>query len=278
MHTDKIDLHVHSTASDGTYTPTELVYAAQNAGLSAFALTDHDTVDGIAEAKAAAQDAGIELIPGVELSCEYQEKEIHIVGLFLDEKNTQLLNHLAKFRENRGNRNQKMYQKLQEEGFDITEEALRQQFPDAVLTRAHVAKFLLEHGYIKSIAEAFEHYIGDGCRCYVPREKISPPDGVRLIHAAGGKAVLAHPILYHLSDACLRELIADCTACGLDGIEAYYSTYQPNDERYIKQLAKAYHLKLSGGSDFHGDNKPHIRLGFGTGKLCVPYTLLDDLR
>ncbi len=278
MDTQTIDLHVHSTASDGTLTPTELVAAVKEAGLCAFALTDHDTVDGIAEAKAAADAAGIELIPGVELSCDYKGKEVHMVGLYLDETNPRLLAHLARFRDNRDNRNQKMYEKLNEEGFAISEEALRELFPDAVLTRAHVARFLLEHGYIKDISEAFEKYIGDGCRCHVPREKITPQEGVELIHHANGKAVLAHPVLYHMSDDRLRELITDCLSCGLDGIEALYSTYQPGDERYIRRLAEEYGLAVSGGSDFHGSNKPHIRLGTGTGRLMVPYRLLEPFR
>lgn len=278
MTAQNIDLHVHSTASDGTLTPTELVAAVKEAGLCAFALTDHDTVDGIAEARAAAKAASIELIPGVELSCDYKGKEVHMVGLYLDETNARLCEHLARFRDNRDNRNQKMYQKLNEEGFAISETALREMFPDAVLTRAHVARFLLEHGYIKSIAEAFEKYIGDGCRCHVPREKITPQEGIKLIHHANGKAVLAHPVLYHMSDERLRELISDCVSCGLDGIEALYSTYQPGDEQYIKRLAKEYGLAISGGSDFHGSNKPHIHLGTGTGRLFVPYELLEKFR
>lgn len=278
MDTRKIDLHVHSTESDGMLTPTELVTEAVKIGLSAFALTDHDTVNGIAEAKAAAASSSIELISGVELSTEYKGKEVHMVGLFLDETNPNLLEHLARFRDNRDNRNQKMYLKLQEEGFDISEEALREMFPDAVLTRAHVARFLLEKGYIKSMAVAFDKYIGDGCRCYVPREKITPQEAIGLIHSAGGKAILAHPILYHMSDQRLRELISDCKGIGLDGIEAIYSTYQPGEERYIRKLATEYDLRLSGGSDFHGSNKPTIKLGSGMGHLFVPYELLDKLR
>ena len=271
MKTGQIDLHVHSSASDGTLSPSELVLEAKKQGLLAFALTDHDTIDGIAEARTAAKEAGIELIPGVELSTEYKEKEIHMVGLFLDETNPRLLEHLTRFRDNRKNRNLKMYELLQQEGFDITKEALQEMFPDAVLTRAHVARFLLDKGYIKSISEAFEKYIGDGCRCNVPREKISPQEAIELIHHAGGKAILAHPILYHMSDQRLRELITDCVSCGLEGIEALYSTYQPGDERYIRRLADEYNLKLSGGSDFHGSNKPQIHLGSGMGDLAVPY-------
>ena len=278
MNTKTIDLHVHSTASDGTLTPTELAAEAKKAGLTAFALTDHDTVNGIAEAREAARALSIELIPGVELSTDYKGKEVHMVGLFLDETNQKLLSHLADFRDNRDNRNVKMYQKLREEGFEMSEEALREMFPDAVLTRAHTARYLYEKGYIKSISEAFETYIGDGCRCYIPRAKISPQEAIRLIHSAGGTAILAHPILYHMSDERLRELLNDCKAEGLEGIEALYSTYQPGDERYVRKLAAEYNLKLSGGSDFHGSNKPHIRLGSGMGHLSIPYELLEQLR
>lgn len=274
----KIDLHAHSSASDGTLSPSELIKEAERANLAAIALTDHDTVDGIAEAKTAAESSKTELISGVELSTDHEGTEVHMVGLFLDETNPKLLEHLARFRDNRDNRNLKMYAKLREEGFDITEEALREMFPDAVLTRAHVARYLLDKGYIQTIAEAFDTYIGDGCRCHIPREKISPKEAIALIHEANGKAVLAHPILYHLTDAKLNELVSLCALSGLDGIEAYYSTYQPADERYIKQLAAKYHLCLSGGSDFHGSNKPHIRLGSGMGNLYVPSDLLEPLR
>ncbi len=278
MDTRKIDLHVHSTESDGTFTPEELAVEAKNQGLSAFALTDHDTVDGVKQARKAAEKAGIELIPGVELSTEYKKKEVHIVGLFLDEDNPALLSHLAEFRDNRDNRNEKMYRLLQQEGFDITEKALRECFPDAVLTRAHIARFLIDKGYVKDIPTVFEKYIGEGCRCYVPRAKVTPMEGIRLIHVAGGKAIIAHPILYHMSDATLRNLILDCKEENVDGIEAVYSTYQPGDERYIKALAKEYGLLLSGGSDFHSTNKPMIKMGVGLGHLYVPYEILDKLR
>lgn len=279
MDTRKIDLHVHSTESDGTFTPEELVIEAKKSGLSAFALTDHDTVNGVAAAREAAKNTDIELVSGVELSTEYKGKEVHMVGLFVDETNPALLNHLAIFRQKRDGRNEAMCALLRKEGFDITEEAMHEMFPDAaVLTRAHVANFLLNKGYIPSISVAFEKYIGDGCRCQVPREMITPQEGIELIHNAGGVAVLAHPILYKMSDDRLRELFTDCKNTGLEGVEAIYSTYQPGDERYIRKLAAEYDLKISGGSDFHGTNKPKIKLGTGMGNMFVPYELLDGLR
>lgn len=279
MDTRKIDLHVHSIESDGTFTPQELLTEAKKAGLSAMALTDHDTVDGVLSAKDTATAVGIELISGVELSTEYKGKEVHMVGLFIDETNPALLNHLSTFRAKRDSRNEEMCTLLQKEGFDITEAALHKMFPDAtVLTRAHVANYLVNKGYIPNISVAFEKYIGDGCRCQVKREMITPQEGVKIIHNAGGIAILAHPILYKMSDARLRELFIDCKDVGLDGVEAIYSTYQPGDERYIRRLAEEYDLKLSGGSDFHGTNKPHIKLGTGIGNMFIPYDILENLR
>lgn len=278
MDTRKIDLHVHSTESDGTFTPSELVAEAVKVGISAFALTDHDTIDGISQAKKAAAGTDIELISGVELSTQYNGKEVHILGLMLDETNPALLEHLSRFRLSRDTRNEKMFEKLREEGFDITQESLRAMFPEGVLTRAHIARYLLENGYIKSMNIAFEKYIGDNCRCYIKRNKITPGEAISILHTAGGLAILAHPVLYHMSAVTLRRLIEDCREAGLDGIEAVYSTYQSGDEHQIKALAKEYGLAISGGSDFHGSNKPLIHLGTGMGHLFVPYYILDDLK
>lgn len=282
-----IDLHVHSTESDGTVTPKDLVYAAREAGLSAFALTDHDTVAGIAKAADAAKAEGIELIPGIELSTQYtyttgsspaKEKEVHIVGLFIDPANPLLLEKTAEFRRCRDDRNVLMVEALQKEGFDITMDALMAENPDCVVTRANIARFLLNHGMIKNMQEAFDKYIGDGCRCYISRFKITPMEAVELIHHTGGIAILAHPLLYHFNTATLQQLIDELKAVGLDGIEAIYSTYTTGEEQLVKKLAASNHLLISGGSDFHGSNKPSIRLGKGMGHLYIPYSVLDDLK
>ncbi|MGN0141296.1 MAG: PHP domain-containing protein [Roseburia sp.] len=273
-----VDLHVHSTASDGTVSPAELISLARAAGLSAIALTDHDTTAGVPEAAQAAERSGIELIPGIELSTTYGDKEIHIVGLFIDPKNELLSAKTKEFRDCRDRRNEKMVAALQQEGFPITMEQLEQENPDCVITRANIARFLFHHGYIKSVQEAFDKYIGDGCRCYVGRFKISPMEAAALIRQAGGVAILAHPLLYHMSSARLQQLIDDLKAAGLDGIEAIYSTYTPGEERLMKELASKNGLLISGGSDFHGSNKPSIRLGSGKGSLFVPYSVLSALR
>ena len=167
---------------------------------------------------------------------------------------------------------------LQKEGFPITMEALYAENADRVITRANIARFLYHHGYIASVQEAFEKYIGDECRCYVGRFKVTPMEAIELIHATGGLAVLAHPILYHMNTEALQRLIDDLKEVGLDGIEAIYSTYTPGEERLMRELAARNSLLISGGSDFHGENKPMIKIGTGKGHLVVPYEVLETLK
>jgi hypothetical protein len=280
-----IDLHVHSTRSDGTYTPTELVEYAIEKGLTAFALTDHDTTDGLDEAisyanalRAEGKTDVPEVIPGIELSTNTEDTEVHVAGLFIDKENPEFQNYLKEFVASRNLRNVKMCAKLTEIGIPITAEELESAFPNCILTRAHFASWLREHGYVSSNKEAFDRYLGKRCPCYVPREKITPQKAIALILTAGGIPVLAHPILYRLSDARLEALVATLKEAGLVGIEAIYSTYEPSEERQIRRLAKKYDLLLSGGSDFHGTNKPRIDLGVGLGKLYVPDELLENMK
>lgn len=273
-----IDLHTHSTESDGTFTPEELMQEAARVGLSAIALTDHDTTGGIAKARPVAKSLGIELIPGVELSTSYEGCEVHIVGLFIDENNEFLCQKLAEFRACRDNRNEKMVEALQKEGLAITMEELLAENQDCVITRANIARFLYEHHQIRSIKEAFDRYIGDHGKCYVSRFKVTPMEAVSMIRKAGGIAILAHPVLYHMSNTRLNELVKCLKDVGLTGIEAIYSTYSTSDEHFIKRIAKEYDLCISGGSDFHGENKPTIQLGTGCGHLYVPYSVLEELK
>lgn len=278
-----IDLHVHSNYSDGTMTPAELVDLAIEKKLKAIALTDHDCITGIEDlnkALEARSDGGdLELIPGVELSTDWSNRDIHIVGLYVDTKNEEFLKYLQEFLDSRDVRNKKMCDALREgEGFDITYEKLTKEFEGSIITRAHYARYLMDRGYVKSRDEAFIRYIGDGKKYYIPRAKQTPMEGVELIHRAGGIAVLAHPVLYGFGKEKLDKLVSMLKECGLDGIEATYSTYTPSDERDIKALAKKYDLLLSGGSDFHGSNKPLIDLGTGMGHLFVPEEYLEKIK
>ncbi len=274
-----IDLHVHSTYSDGTLTPYELAKLAKDTGLTAFALTDHDTVDGIPDALSACQEFEIELIPGIEFSTEYQGKDIHIVGLELDWQSPRFLSEVHLFQDSRNIRNRKMIAKLHDLGnIDISWEQMEAAFGKAIWTRAHFARYLKDHGYVKEMKEAFSRYIGDNCPYFVPREKVSPAQAVRLIRSTGGIPILAHPLLYRLTEEGLLTLIEELKNAGLLGIEALYSTHTPEEESFVLRLARKQGLLISGGSDFHGSNKPSIALGTGRGNLKIPYELLEKLR
>lgn len=274
----QVDLHVHSNKSDGTYAPFELVDYALEKGLSAFALTDHDTTEGLDEAISYAKSKPIEVIPGIEFSTEYEGKDVHIVGLYISYDAPVFQTKLQSFVNSRINRNIKMCQNLQEAGIDITFEKLCTENPDAVITRAHYAAYLMNHGYVKSRADAFSQYVGDHCKYFVPREKVTPAQAIELILKAGGVPILAHPPLYHMGKERLDNLVGTLKEAGLMGIEVIYSTYNNQDERDMLRLAKKYDLLYSGGSDFHGDNKPGLDLACGYGKLFVPQTFLTDIR
>ncbi len=274
----RIDLHTHSTASDGSCTPTEVMEAAVNAGLAAVALTDHDTMQGVSEAMEAAEKLDIECIPGIELSAVYGDREVHIVGLFLDPRDSVLAKRLDSFRQIRKQRNLRMIEKMQAAGVDITMEKVRDLEGDAVITRANLARYLVHVGYAVSIKEVFDKYLSPGLPFYVPKTGVTPEDAVRAIRDGGGTAILAHPLLYDFTPAQLDTCIELLKNYGLQGIETYYSTYSPADERNMKRLADRHGLLWSGGSDFHGSVKPHIQIGKGMGHLVIPYDILDKLR
>ena len=272
-----VDLHVHSNKSDGSLSPSDLVLEAKKKGLKAFALTDHDTVDGIDEALAASENSGVTVIPGIELSTEYEGKDIHIVGLLIDKEQPAFRDKIQEFVDSRIQRNRKMCQKLTEAGCPLTYEELVEEFPGAVITRAHYAQILLKKGYTKSLKEAFERYIGDRGPCFIPREKITPEDGVKLILSAKGIPVLAHPLLYGMGKERLQILVDRLKDAGLEAIEAVYCTYSPSEETQMREFAKKNGLLISGGSDFHGNAKPGLEMGTGYGKLYVSEEILDEL-
>lgn len=270
-----IDLHTHSACSDGTLTPTELVAYALKKGLQAIALTDHDTTEGIREAQEAARGTSLTVIPGIELSTSYLDRDIHILGLNIEPENAYFQELLLHFQEEREKRNQKMIRLLQKQGLSITYQELISCFPDSVLTRAHFARFLADTGQVHTLAEAFSRYLGDHAPCFVSREKVTPFEAVQMIHRGGGKAVLAHPLLYNLKPEQLEELTDRLTRCHLDGIEAIYSSNRGLDESTMRRLARTHGLFITGGSDFHGSNKPNIDLGCGRGNLKIPAALLN---
>ena len=275
---DLIDLHVHSTASDGTFSPEELVQLAIKRNLRAFALTDHDTIAGIRAAQEAAKPYQLEIIPGIELSVYYENIEVHLVGLGFEITNSAFLKHLTAFQHSRVQRNLEIIRKLQAQNILITYEKMLEQFGDTVWTRAHFASYLKHHNYVTNMGEAFTKYIGNDAPCYVPREKVDILDAIQLIHDAGGYAILAHPLLYNLSNHELDSMLHTLSSSHLDGLEVFYSNNRHGDEAYLKRLADKYHLKYSGGSDFHGRNKPNIQLGVGKGNISIPYLIWEKIQ
>jgi predicted metal-dependent phosphoesterase TrpH len=271
-----IDLHVHSNASDGTFTPSELVTYAKSKNLCAFALTDHDTVAGIEEALREGERQNIQIIPGIELSTDYNGHDIHVLGLNIDYTSKPFLEKLDYFNLLRAQRNETMCSLLEKEGFEISIQKLHEMFGDTVLTRAHFARYLLEKGYISSMKEAFDSYISHGCPCYVPKVKCSPAEAIQIIKTASGTPVLAHPLLYHFDALQLEQLVSALKQDGLQGIEVFYSTNEGSDEEFLLALAKKHNLYITGGSDFHGSNKPDIDLGIGKGNLRISASLLEQ--
>lgn len=267
--TEYIDLHVHSNISDGTMTPTRVVKLASESNLSAIALTDHDTVDGVDEAVRAGQEYGVQVIPGIEISADYKGSDLHILGYNVDCRNDSFVKRVAVCRDSRAGRNLKMVEKMREQGFPVTWDIMLERFGDNSITRAHFAKYLLDEGYVASKDEAFARYLNPGCPCYVPRVKVTPKEAVEMILEAGGHPVLAHPLLYKLSIDRLDSVTDLLKGYGLEGVEALYSLNRPEDDALLLKLAKTHGLNITGGSDFHGAIKPDISLGTGKGSLRV---------
>ena len=272
-----IDLHVHSSVSDGTLTPREVTALALSTGLSAYALTDHDSVGGLKEAMQAAEGSPLLVVPGTELSSIYEGTEIHILGLFLDPEAAELTNALKELREARARRNEEMISRFQKDGFKLSLSDLYDQNANPVVTRAHFARALLEKGYVSSIDQAFRLYLDQGKKYFLPKETISPQESIRLILSAGGFPALAHPIQYKLGWKKTEDMMRNLKEMGLMGAEVYYSSHTSYDSSILREICRRYDLLPTGGSDFHGSNKPDIRLGSGRGGLRVSELLLFDI-
>jgi len=274
-----IDLHNHTTASDGSETPAAAVRLAGELGLAAIAITDHDTVSGIGEALEAGRALGVEVVPGIEISADYGGNQAHILGLFIDPESPALRPALDWAVNEREERNRRMVAAMAADGFDISIVELQKNNPDSVLGRPHMAEHLMRRGYVASVREAFDRYLGDDGPYYLPKRRIPLDVTARLIREAGGIAVVAHPFQYGYDEAELLDYIRDARSAGCTGIEAYYSEHTPAQRDYILAVAQQYGLLVSGGSDWHGSRKPHIRMGSGIdGSIAVPYSVLEQLK
>ena len=255
------DMHVHTTASDGTVSPAEVVGLAFNAGLSAIAITDHDTVSGIAEAQITGSRLGIDIIPGIEISTDYMGHDVHMLGYFIDPDSPELEPVLSWAVNEKNIRNKKIVSALQGAGFCIDLDEIEAKHPGTVIGRPHIAAEMVEKGYVSSVSEGFGRYLSDGRPFYVPRQRIGFVEAIAFIIRSGGKAVLAHPLQYKFSRSDTEKMVALAKTHGCAGIEVYYTGYGERDTSFLLNLAEKYGLIPTGGSDFHGDNKPDISIG-----------------
>lgn len=273
----EIDLHVHTTASDGTFAPAEAVRLAAETGLRAIAVTDHDSAFGYPEAAQAGAELGVEVVPGIEISTKFH-RAVHILGYYIDPHSPQLEPVLNWVVQDRDERNQKMAAMMANDGLPVSYEQMHERF-GPVIGRPHFARVLVELGLAENVSDAFDKYVEKGRKYYVGRNFLSIERSIEIIRAAGGVPVLAHPFQYKLDDAGLRELIEHCMESGLQGMECRYSGYDAEMSEYLLRLAAEYGLLPTGGSDFHGTNKPHIALGRGIDdNLEVPYEYLRRLK
>jgi 3',5'-nucleoside bisphosphate phosphatase len=272
MSNSSIDLHTHSTASDGIYSPTELLHRAKEIGIRILALTDHDSTDGLEEAAKVAAQLDIDFIPGIEINTDVQGGEVHVLGYFPEYHRPAFQAVLKVLRDARERRGQRMVELLNEQGINIQWERVREIAQGAV-GRPHVAKALLEAGYVQTIGEAFDKYIGKGCYAYVPRYRLTPEDAVRLIASANGLPVIAHPADLPGIDE-LRDWLPGLCEAGMVGLETYYGPYTTEQEQVLRALTDEYHLIPTGGTDFHGPGIHPTPLG----GRPVPYEAVERLR
>lgn len=272
-----IDLHCHSIFSDGTDTPEALAEMADEIGLTALALTDHDTLDGLPQFLAAQSKVRARLIPGLELSCRFLGMELHILGLFINPWDPALLSHIEEMRQRREERNDRMIERLRSLAIPITLEEVASMAPTRLVSRVHFAKALVKRGAAGSRQDAFARIIGDGCPAHIPFRALAPGEVAQWIYEAGGVPVLAHPgrtaVRAFRWEAAMQEL----KDLGIAGFEAYYGEYGPAEQRYFCELAAQLGMAPSGGSDYHGNGKPGLSLGKGHGNLHVPDEILAAL-
>ncbi len=271
------DLHTHSTFSDGTDTPQQLLGKAEAMGLGAVALTDHNTVKGLPDFLKAAQGKKVRAIAGTELSADYNGTELHILGLFLHpEQFDAVTEKMEDYHRRKEQSNLDLVENLNRAGYSINYASIKEATPEGQVNRALIAAELLRLGYVESIKDAFKRLLRPECGYYTPPFRPSPAETVKFIKSLGAVAVLAHPLL-NLDEAQLRRLLPELKKAGLDGMETIYSTYTPEETAIAKQVAEDFGLLHSGGSDYHGNNKPHIQIGVGQGSLAVPQELMTAL-
>ncbi len=274
----RIDLHTHTNFSDGSFSPAALVELAHKKGLNILAITDHDTTDGIAEAMEAAQSLPLELIPGIELSTEFQGRETHILGYFIDRADPQFQTRLERLRSTRLDRIQHILDRLHTLNVEISLAEIEHVAGSGTIGRPHIAQILINKGYVRGMKEAFERFLGVRGKAYVRRLVPEAAEIIAWITDAGGIPILAHPYWEGLN---ANETVVSCRTMvdqGLRGLEVFYGTFSARQISSNLHLARHFGLLVTGGSDFHGTFKPEISIGTGRGSLNVPSTVMDRLR
>ncbi len=277
METALIDLHTHSTASDGSDTPSQLLRLAEEKGLAAIALCDHDTISGLPEFLET--KSSVEAVPGIEFSTLLFSKEIHILGLYVDHTCEELRAPLEHLRQKRLERNKLIIERLHAAGFPITEKDVAEYAAGESIGRPHIARVLVEKGCFESMQAVFEKCLKRGRPFYLPKDFLQPDEIIRLIHQAGGLAFWAHPLHERRgARAYIRKMLKKMMSFGLDGVEGYYSLFTEQHHALTLSVAEELGLPVSGGSDYHGKNQPTISLGTGGGNLQIPYTVLEKIK
>ncbi len=274
-----IDLHTHSTFSDGSLTPEQLVREAERAQLAALALTDHDSIGGLERFMAACSKSIVRGVPGVEISvdCSPSDATMHILGYFVDTSNAELIEHVNRLRDGRQHRNEEILKRLNAMGLVVNMQEIAAYAGENNVGRLHFALALVARGYVRTTQEAFDKYLAKGKAGYANRVRFTPLGGVEMIRKAGGIAVLAHPFTLKLGKQALTDCVRELVQGGLQGIEIYYPQHAPKLVRQYLDLAEQFHLVATGGSDFHGTSMPDVKLGRGFGVLNVPNTVLEQL-
>ena len=273
-----IDLHLHSTYSDGTMTPSELVRLAANIGLSAVSITDHDTVSGTEEALREGKKCALEVVPGLEISVEHRGTNLHLLGYYFDWLDERLVETLKMLQTSREERNRKIVSKFQEMGINLSQDELQNEAGAGVAGRPHFARLLVKKNIVKTNEQAFAHYLKAGRCAYVSRFVLDIREAIEILHHAGGFAVVAHPALIPCSMNELSGILRELKQAGIDGLETYYPTQRGDVFKKIRALARQYQLLETGGSDYHGDTRKGIAIAGATKKFLVPDELMNTLR
>ncbi len=273
-----IDLHAHTTASDGSLTPSELVRLAASLRLTAVAVTDHDTVAGLGEALAAGRQHGVDVVPGCELSVFHGTLKMHILGLWLPALPARLIETMDALMRHRHDRNYVIVDRLRALGMDITYDEVKAVAGEGSVGRPHIATVMHDKGYVRTMQQAFDEYLGAGGKAHAPKRVLSAEEAIRLLREEQATVILAHPFQLGLASESLEPLVREFMAFGLDGIEAYYSEHTAAQTQQCLELAATLDLAVSGGSDFHGRPKPDIALGSGKGGLDIPDAVLVNLK